>query len=292
MGSLLLVACGAEPDAETESVDGVADAIRKGVPVPGGVDWWGAPYAGCSSTLMRPQWALTARHCGLTVGTAVTTNGITAFADHVIDHPTRDVTLMHLDAPLSGTLGPFPLFKGPVSALLGQELYCSGWGANNTTCHWVEGIGWTDCTGYGTQRAARLAVSQAPDPNYPTNYTLIRSLSGQITASGDSGSGCLLDNANNSKLKQTGVNSWGDSQTFGNQESAHAIRDWVGGIIGTAPALGALVGYERSDIFDAVVYKEGNQLRELSNELGSWRVGTLPTTNLASNPAVFIYPDG
>jgi hypothetical protein len=138
-----------------------------------------------------------------------------------------------------------------------------------------------------------MLVTQAPEATWP-EYFLLGLLPdfNQIGQPGDSGMPCMLLGANQHRYKIAGVSVAGDFLTWARVVSPHIFRDWANGIIGAAPSLGDHAGFERSDLVDAIIYRNGSSNRQLSNPNGSWKRFTLPGGTVASNPAVYVYPDG
>lgn len=278
----------------SESTGGAEDTAATALPILHGTtvtqDLVGSPALGnCSSTLLRDRWVLTAKHCGAAMGSPVTSNGVTATVTDVFNHPSEDVSLLRLNTPLNIAGGYYPLYRGPKSTLMGQNLYCQGRG--NSECTDVPNqIG---CSGFGTLRSAILPVTEINGNAFKLSPNGLA----QIQMAGDSGSSCLTNPTNAQRRKWTGVDCCTATAPIGQEmwfTAPDMFRDWAGGIIGSAPSVGGLAGYERSDTNTAIVYRNGSNIRELSKGDGNWSVGTLPasTASAASDPTAFVRTDG
>jgi hypothetical protein len=299
-----MAGCSLEQADESETLQESKEDILNGSPVAS--DTWGSPSlsgGNCSATLLRDRWILTARHCAVTAGVSVAMrDGTTAqVVNPIYNHPTLDVAVARISAPLypSGaatTSGPYPLYRGSAAYLLNKTLYCQGWGASS--------CGPSGCAGGGTLRSANLFVDQVntPDPTYciytsgPECYRLQIS-GGRLEAPGDSGGGCLATSINVQKMKVTGVQSTWNGSTHNWQPSAPNFRDWVNGIIGSAPSLGALSGFERADVVSSIMYVNGSQhVIEVGLGSGNWGRSDLTThtgsVNASSNLSSFVRQDG
>jgi hypothetical protein len=290
--------CGVEGD--NEPVTTTTDEIINGTTVT--TDTWGSPFYGCSSTLLRDRWLLTAKHCNPSNGSSVTLlNGQTAVTeDPKFIHPSLDVMIVHLSAPLTpsgtaATRGPYPLYRGSEAQMLNKTIYGQGYGVNS-----CDGNG--NCTGFGTLRSENVLVTVVNTglPGFcdgsagcfrtaPTN--------GQRTAAGDSGGGTMLKNASAPLNRVVGSVS-GSSVTEDFHVSAVWFRDWANGIIGTAPTFGGVTGFESNDLTNGVLYVNGsNHLIDLSRSTGGTWSRTDMTTQAAaptasSNPTAFVRWDG
>jgi hypothetical protein len=285
-----MAGCSLEQADESETLQESKEDILNGTPVAS--DTWGSPSlsgGSCSATLLRDRWILTSLGCAPAGVNVAMRNGTTAqVINPIYNHPTLNVVVARISAPLnpSGaatTSGPFPLYRGSAANLLNQTLYCQGWGANSCS-------GGT-CTGAGTLRSANLFVDQVTTTEYRLQIT-----AGRLEAPGDWGGGCLLTSTNVQKMKVTGVQSAWDG-IYNWQVSAPKFRDWVNGIIGSAPSLGALSGYERADLVSSIMYVNGSQhVIEVGLGAGNWGRSDLTThtgsVNASSNLSSFVRQDG
>jgi hypothetical protein len=295
----LAIGCTHEAGELPENVGEVDQEIINGTPVAAGTDFWGTPWYGCSATLIRYQWALTAKHCATPASVVFNTGGPAVNVTKAIAHPTLDVKLLRLAEGRfpSPHQGPFPLFRSPATWLGGKTLYCQGWGANAADCGLLSNGNWNStCTGGGVLRSANVFVDASPSPD-PLTFRMIRT-GGKIQGPADSGSSCLTIESDFQRRKMTGVTSYSHTYDETHIWDMHLVlpqlfRDWANGITGGAPTLGAQAGYERADSTDAVVYRSGSGMKELWKPVASpWVLNTLPSTGVASNPATFVYPDG
>jgi hypothetical protein len=303
--SLLLAApamsgCGMDDESQPDPTVTTAEPIINGSTVTS--DTWGSPFWGCSSTLLRNGWLITAKHCGPAAGDSVNLlNGQTATMTNPLwVHPSLDVVIARLTAPLTpsgsaATRGPYPLYKGSENRLLNKNIYCQGWGVN--FCPDDGGA----CGGFGTLRSGNLHVDvvntglpgfcNGSAGCFRTDFS-----TGQRVGGGDSGGGCMLTGSIVDWDRMVGVIS-GTSTTENFHVSAAWFRDWANGIIGTAPTFGALTGYERGDLVNTVDYvNPSSHIIELSAAPGNWSRADLTTfiggVNAVGNPTAFVRWDG
>jgi hypothetical protein len=190
----------------------------------------------CSSTVIRKKWVLTAKHC---VDTSLPPSPIYVTlpdgrtpSGNAIVHPTLDVALIKLDSEVPCTnvstdvskngCHKVPLFMYSSADLNGKEVDCYGFGYN------VPGKGFKGLgTGYGSLRAATL-TALLRDQNHLVYYP---NGSGQIQASGDSGSSCFYKNTLIDVLSsgEIYISPWSGDVEFRNSvtTSASGFRDWV-----------------------------------------------------------------
>jgi hypothetical protein len=198
----------------------------------------------CSGTVIREKWVITAKHCVDTTAPygwndVEYSDGSRVPGDAIV-HPTLDVALIKLHSPTRCAYAitdsskdgchKVPLFMYNNRDLDGKEVVCFGYGHNKTGKSW-EGFG----TGYGVLRGATLMAHYLDEDHliyYPNS-------SGQIQASGDSGSSCfyketLIDITSEGKWRV----SWGgDIELLDTRSvSASGFRDWVLNQIGESPA--------------------------------------------------------
>jgi hypothetical protein len=191
---------------------------------------------GCSSTLLSSRWLLTAHHCltneEVIVGgtpvtpssvTAVLLSGATAIGKQVYLHPSSDVALLQLQSPLLAPSGaPYvnPLHAGASSGLVGQTLYCQGWGYD------------TFAGGWGTLRAGGSVVSQYESDG----YQLIANAARQIPWIGDSGSSCWATSGFVTGVQSTCQYS-GSTVLNCHQVGVNSFRDWARSVVNVGPAV-------------------------------------------------------
>lgn len=210
--TLACAGCVADASPSGEDPGRTEEPIINGTPVP--VDLLGSPKlsVGCSSSILAPTWLLTAHHCltneVVTTGgtpvnafsvTATMSDGSTAVGLEVFLHPTADVALLELAAPIN-TAPAYQsrlIWNQGASTLLGRSIYCQGWGDNTFT------------GGFGNQ-----LLSYNATPFWAVDgqgYRVAPNSSGQIGWLGDSGSSCYLWDGDQYWL--TGVQSSCASQT-------------------------------------------------------------------------------
>jgi len=158
----------------------------------------------CSSTQLSDTWLLTAHHCltnedALTGGTqtdpslitiytqsswaASETVAATAVATYL--HPTLDIGLIRLAAPLLGANGEHhynTMMPSNVASLVGQVAYQQGWGANAVFI--TDDAGDLGYSGIKTLRGAYFTVGSYVDGL----VNVFVNSCGQLPWSGDSGS--------------------------------------------------------------------------------------------------------
>jgi len=201
----------------------------------------------CSSTQLTDTLLLTAHHCATnesvpTGGTAIDPSNMYAqqfvpgnsgdkgspfTVKTIYLHPTYDVAIIELVNPMldyNGGHHNTPIYSGASADLIGQTVYCQGWGSN------ARGTD-EDPPGAGVLRSAYVTAG----PTTSSGYSIYPNACGQIPWRGDSGSACLIMDRLFGKLSITGVNSWGWSTDDAVIESdligSEYIRDWVNAII-------------------------------------------------------------
>lgn len=288
-----LPACGGNFDgADEERLDASQQEIIGGTTVTTdniGTPRVSSPAGGCSGTMLRRQWLLTAGHCvttnGAIGGPSATPSSVSAqllngantpVGTAIWRHPTTDVALVRLNtAPLNAAGQPVSnrLYPGDVAGLVSQVLPVQGWG-NNMITSCVPSFGGT---GFGTLRTGNITLSSVTS----TGFTSVPN-AGVIQWTGDSGSSMLR--AIGGFWRPVGVESTGSctssplAVTAIGHVRADYVRAWANGIIGTSPAAGTPAAFERADAVSVIIYPhfQTNRIRELSLT-SSWQVSDLNT---------------
>jgi hypothetical protein len=210
----------------------------------------GSASWGCSGTMIADTWLLTAHHCVtpnevMTGGTAVPAgdllvtgpSGASSTAVAVFLHPTLDVALVELAGPLLNAAGQSlstPIYTGPSAGLVGQSVYCQGFGIHAAAAG----------TGYGTLRSAVMTVAGAS----VGSLFFFPNAQGQSLAGGDSGAGCFLHAPGGASPNYVvSVHSYGDVAAPGlppsddEEVGADGFQSWAAGVI--AASCSALTCY-------------------------------------------------
>jgi hypothetical protein len=208
----------------------------------------------CTGTLLDYEWVMTAGHCfsetnpppsGITV-THVLADGSTesSVAVEQLYDPNGsngvDVAMVRLATPLHPGQATLPLYSGTTASLVGQSVFCAGYGAIavGASC----GSGLPSCPSgqfcqYGscltpddnTLRTATFSIIADPvDPNTWYQFA-VPNAQGQLELPGDSGSTCW----NGSAL--TGVDKAGNTSNYNRQTAIPAARAWIESLV--APTL-------------------------------------------------------
>ncbi|WNG24284.1 S1 family peptidase [Cystobacter fuscus] len=131
----------------------------------------------CSATLLNNEWVLTAKHCNVVAGATAYMGSQSRGVIQVVNHPNLDVTLAHLQGPLSmrnSSNGYFRALRTTPLAV-GEAVQCYGYGRD------------TFDAGSGTLRTAPLSLSSLTE----NEYNFGRNGSGQVQWKGDSGGPCI-----------------------------------------------------------------------------------------------------
>ncbi|WP_026424790.1 S1 family peptidase [Actinokineospora inagensis] len=178
----------------------------------------------CTSTLIAPQYILTAKHCvagggsfSFRVGSQDQTSGGTvANGAQVYTSSNSDLAIVRLDRSVAGATAPLGT---TADARAGQQVQVYGWGATCTNQPEI------NCQ----SRYLKVATVQVSSTNARDAYNgvAIQAYRGNgITAGGDSG-GPMVGNG-----RQIGVASTSDRQSVTNYTSVGQYRTWIKSIAG------------------------------------------------------------
>lgn len=113
----------------TWNADGdVAPLVVGGVPATENYPWM-VYVSGCTGTLIKANWAVTARHCSTPSSVRVgsvnrSSGGVVVGVSRAVSHPTIDVKLLQLSSSVSYAPAPIPTNSGAV----GTATRIIGWG--------------------------------------------------------------------------------------------------------------------------------------------------------------------
>ncbi|WDZ82128.1 snapalysin family zinc-dependent metalloprotease [Micromonospora cathayae] len=144
-GSLAASADVAGTHVWNEEADGdVTPQVVGGVPATENYPWM-VYTSGCTGTLIKANWAVTAKHCGTPSSVRVgsvnrSSGGVVVGVSRAVNHPTIDVKLLQLSSSVSYAPAPIPTTSGAV----GTATRIIGWGQ---TCP-VRGCGGAPTTAY------------------------------------------------------------------------------------------------------------------------------------------------
>jgi hypothetical protein len=222
----LILGCAGEAGrADIGDVDEVQSAIRNGTVV----NPW-APNAqptfaqavvkldrGCTGTVVKPSWVLSARHCDHATGETVTsvrpTGDITRTIDAVLRHPdpARDTEMLHLSSPFTD-IPQVNIYSGTTESLTGQTVRCIGYGAKAVGSACTDGSQCSAgqyCSGklqYCLTPSNELRYAEFPVASYNHNvFQTSINVAGQTPLEGDSGGPCQVGGAHAGVMSVGGI---------------------------------------------------------------------------------------
>lgn len=189
----------------------------------------------CSGAFVTDEWVLTAKHCGVRVGTRLCVGpnprdaNVCFSAARVENHPSVDMTLVHVDAPASSRipeLEPIPIIT---------EVVDNSW------------IGrMAEAAGYGTQEdgsSGEREFTAEPLVRLDPTYATIDGMGERGVCFGDSG-GPLMVLASDSTVRVLGALSYGDPSCVGQDSYTRTDLQlsWIEAVIGPIVVDGAPCG--------------------------------------------------
>lgn len=184
----------------------------------------------CTSTIIAPEWILTAQHCvegaenGLSfnIGSLNQHEGEQAKGAEVQVHPSADLALVRLDRAVQAE--PAPLGE-PGGVQQGQTVQTYGWGA---TCNDRPE---NECQS-DKLKVANVQVTDLACTDYRGGPATCAKRGDGIPAGGDSGGPMFAKNPEDGKAYQVGVASTSDRQQQTAYASVMAARDWIKSVAG------------------------------------------------------------
>lgn len=228
-----LLACG--PDERTTRLVYYGTELPTTVPLTPGQVLAVVDFDTCSGAFVTDEWVLTAKHCDLSVGRrlCVGPNPLDAsvcfVVDRVEDHPSVDMTLVHVDAPASSRI---PALE-PI-AIMTEALDAT----------WIGRM--AEAAGYGRQEdgsSGEREFTAEPIVRLDSVYATIDGMGTRGVCFGDSG-GPLMVLASDSTVRVIGTLSYGDPSCVGQDSFTRTDLQlaWIEAIIGPIVLDGAPCG--------------------------------------------------
>lgn len=221
LGSTAPVATAAEPSTDVQPM------------IIGGQNAQSGPWAArlfangrqtCTSTIIAPQYILTAKHCVAGGGTFTfrigsldqTTGGIMATGSTVTRHASADIAIVRLTAPVNATYSPLGTTS---NVAVGQTVQVYGWGATSRCGAEI------NCQSRYL-KVANVRVTSVACRDYNGGVAVCASRVDGITAGGDSG-GPMFGGG-----RQVGVASTSDRQSTTAYTNITRYRPWIQQVAG------------------------------------------------------------
>lgn len=184
----------------------------------------------CTSTIIAPEWILTAQHCvqgaekGLSfnIGNLNQHEGEQAKGTEVQVHPSADLALVHLDHAVRAEYSPL---GDPGDVQQGQTVQTYGWGATCTDRPENE------CQS-DTLKVANVTVTDLACTDYRGGPATCAKRGDGLPAGGDSGGPMFAKSPEDGKEYQIGVASTSDREQQTAYGSVMAARDWIASVAG------------------------------------------------------------
>ncbi|WP_340682398.1 trypsin-like serine protease [Amycolatopsis coloradensis] len=178
----------------------------------------------CTSTIIAPQYILTAKHCVASSGTFTfrigsldqQSGGTMATGSTVTRHPSADLAIVRLTAPVNATYSPLGT---TADVSVGQTVQVYGWGATSQCGSEI------NCQSRYL-KVANVSVTSVSCRDYNGGIAVCARRGDGITAGGDSGGPMFASG------RQVGVASTSDRQTTTAYTNITRYRPWIQQIAG------------------------------------------------------------
>jgi secreted trypsin-like serine protease len=178
----------------------------------------------CTSTIIAPQYILTAKHCVASGGTFTfrigsldqTSGGTMATGSTVTRHASADLAIVRLTAPVTATYSPLGTTSDVAT---GQTVQVYGWGATSQCGSEI------NCQSRYL-KYANVRVTSVSCSDYNGGVAVCASRGDGITAGGDSGGPMFASG------RQVGVASTSDRQTTTAYTNITRYRSWIQQVAG------------------------------------------------------------